>query len=340
MPRPKLKPGQLGKIGYTRTLDGRISGRARTLGPDGKWVRLRARGWTEEAVALALVRSAIRRSDWSVPEFTADSTLAESCQAWLDFDDGEDWALSAEDREILEELVLPELGELLVGEITAARIDRLLSNLLETHGHTAARRARGALSRHLEEAVAVGAIARNPIRAVERLPTLRGRALTPEQFDIVRALLRTWKSPSRRIEDVPEIEDAIEIMKGTSAAITDVLALRRQDVNLAQPNPTLLLPTNSKRGRPAPTSSTEPASTPMTIPASTVHAIERRLENAGNHAEDLLFTTTTGRPYPRNRFELLLRAFATEHRELLGAIEIDADRFDSEVFRPSLHSSR
>ena len=338
MPRSKLKSGQLGKIRFTRAADGRVSGRARTPGSDGKVVYLRARGWSDETVALDLIRSAIRRSDWFVPQLAAGSTLAESyqaCEVDLDLGGGEGWTLNRDDLEALREFVLPEIGETPLGEITAARIDQLLSKLLVTHGHTAARKARGALSRQLKEAVALGAIARNPIRIVGRLPALKrtGIALTPEQFDIVRALLQKWKSPSGRVEDVPELEDAIEIMKGTSAAITDVLTLRRQDANIEQPNPTLLLPPDSKRDRPASASCTESASIPIAISASTVHAVERRLGNMGDNAEELLFTTITGRPYPRSRFEQLLRAFAAEHRETLAAIEVDADRFDSEVFR-------
>lgn len=336
MPRPRLKPGELGRIRFTRELNGQVSGRARTGGADGKTVYLRARGWSEEAVAAELIRSAARRSERLVSSITANSALSELvdlCDTELNFEFDERLAVGRVELEALREFVLPEMRDTTLGEITVARIDQLLSKLLEAHGHTAARKARMALSQLLKEAVALGAIARNPIRSVTRLPALKGAVLTPEQFDIVMRLLREWKSPSRRAEDIPELEDAIQIMWGTSASITDVLGLRRRDITMDEANPTVLLPRDAQQGNRASVRRTESGSIPKTIAGSTIRALERRLENTGESLDDFLFTTASGGVYPRRRFDFLLWTFAAEHRAQLAAIEADPDRFGSEVFR-------
>lgn len=336
MPRPRLKPGELGTIRFTREPSGRVSGRARTGGVDGKTVYLRARGWSEEIVAADLIRSAVTRSEWFVSPITADSTLAElvdSCDRELNLDLDERPTVGRVELEALREFVLPEMRELTLREMTVARIDQLLCKLLETQGHTRAREARMALFQLLNEAVSLGAIARNPIRSVVRLPAPKGVALTPEQFDIVMRLLQKWKSPSRRVEDIPELEDAVQIGWGTSASITDVLALRRRDINMDEANPTVLLPRDAQQGNRASVRRTESGSIPRAIAGSTIRALERRLENTGASPDDFVFTTITGGVYPRRRIDFLLGVFAAEHREQLAAIEVNPDRFGSEVFR-------
>lgn len=336
MPRPRLKPGELGTIRFDKEPNGRVSGRARTRGLDGEVIYLRARGWSEEIVAADLIRSAATRSEWFVSPITADSALAElvdSCDRELNLDLDERPTVGRVELEALRVFVLPEMRELTLREMTVARIDQLLCKLLETQGHTRAREARIALFQLLNEAVALGAIARNPIRSVARLPALKGNALTPEQFDTVIRLLRKWKSPSRRVEDIPELEDAIELLWGTSASITDVLALRRRDVNIGGANPSVFLPQDTQQDNNASVRPTGASSMPRAIRGSTIRALERRLENTGECPEDFLFTTVIGGVYPRRRFDFLLEAFAAEHREQLGAIEVNRDRFGSEVFR-------
>jgi integrase len=137
--------------------------------------------------------------------------------------------------------VLPALGEYMLMEVTVSRVDRFLRNLAaSTPG--LAKTARSVLNGMFKLAVRHDAIRSNPVRDV-RLPSKPKRpveALTVDEVSALREGLRGWQEEAgyRGPRRGSDLLDVVDVMLGTGLRISEVLALRWDDVDLSE-QPTL-----------------------------------------------------------------------------------------------------
>jgi integrase len=118
---------------------------------------------------------------------------------------------------------VPTLGEVRLGELNVAIIERALDSVRLHHGAQSARAARRALSSLCRTAVRHGAISHNPVRDTRPIfcPRKRVRALTArESIDL---LSRLRDDPHASKLDLP---DFVEFMLGTGVRIGEAAAVR------------------------------------------------------------------------------------------------------------------
>jgi integrase len=74
-----------------------------------------------------------------------------------------------------------------------------------------------------------------------RKPRRTPDALTPSQVNAIRAVIRVWEQTRGTSGRTPDgqLGQIVEVMLGTSARIGEVLAIRRQDVDVTTSPPTL-----------------------------------------------------------------------------------------------------
>ena len=126
--------------------------------------------------------------------------------------------------------VQPALGEVRLGELTPAVIDRALSLVRVTKGTQPARAARRALSSLCADAVRHGAISHNPVRDSRPIgcPHRQARALTPAEAGDLQTRLAADPTATRL--DLP---DLVQFMLGTGVRIGEAAAVRDAVLDLA-----------------------------------------------------------------------------------------------------------
>ena len=84
---------------------------------------------------------------------------------------------------------------------------------------------------------------RNPMDHVSRLhkPPSMPNALTPVEVNAIRAAIAVWEAegPSSGPKPDGQLGAIVEVMLGTSARIGEVLAIRRRDVDVTSPQPSI-----------------------------------------------------------------------------------------------------
>lgn len=343
MSRPRNAPGELGTINYVRLANGSLQGRARIRTDGGEVRRLSAIGPDEESIRAALVERAAFASTGFDPDLTGESTVAMACAVWLAekrmYGQVQSSTIEAYENNV-RLVVLPACGAVALKSMTVGRCDRIIQTVLAAHGHSAASRLRKMLSQVMGVAVRHGVIATNPIRDVQRLRGAEKREsfLTVEQLTLIRSLIRVWRSPSGVQYDLTKLEDGMDIMLGTSARVGELLALRRQDVDLRGEIPTVLIDGTLRQTRAeglhrknAPKYARQRRR--IALPHFAVLAVARRLSLAGTGPDDYLFATSSGRPFSISNFERLLRGFVGAHSEVLRAAGINVEEFSSHIFR-------
>ena len=135
---------------------------------------------------------------------------------------------------VLRILVVPELGDTRVQELTAEPVNALLADLGQ-QGVNRQRKAKVILGAMLDTAVAYGALANNPVRgsiSISR-PAASHPALSPGEVANVQAAVRAWLSKQRPgPRSSGGMADIIEVMLATGARIGEVLAIRWRDIDL------------------------------------------------------------------------------------------------------------
>jgi integrase len=134
-------------------------------------------------------------------------------------------------RFAVQSYVLPGLGELLLRELTASAVDRLLTTVTADHGPAAAKSTHSVLSGILGLAVRHGLLATNPVRDAPARRTGRSprrpHTLSDEDVDLLRARLAADANAVRR--DLPAL---VDFLLGTGLRIGEACALRPADVDL------------------------------------------------------------------------------------------------------------
>lgn len=135
---------------------------------------------------------------------------------------------------VLRILVVPELGDTHLCELTTQRINALLAGLGQQSVNRQ-RKAKVILGAMLDTAVATGELTANPVRgslSISR-PAASHAALSPADVANVQAAVRAWLSRQRPgPRSSRDMADIIELMLVTGAHIGEVLALRWRDIDL------------------------------------------------------------------------------------------------------------
>ena len=320
MSRQRLTIGTFGEIGFFTGPIGRVIARARYRDWGGKNRLVQATGDTQRVAELVLKAKFAERSLFQPggSALTPDSPFPDLVAYWLEDLELED-RLSKTTLELYERnmrtLVLPAFEHLTLREIGVARCDHFKQ--LAKQSYNRAKQARVVLRLALGLAVRHEVLPRNPMDHVSRLrrPASTPNALTPAEVNAVRAAIAFWeagRSPSGPKPD-GQLGAIVEVMLGTSARIGEVLAIRRCDIDVTSPAPSIHINGTivAHRGEPVQRQDhPKTAKSRRTVATSTftAEAVRRRLTRLEDASLDaLLFCSREVTPLTTNNVRRQLR---------------------------------
>lgn len=245
MTRQRLRPGEWGKI-TTTVRNNRDVAKVRIRDRDGKLRLVEAAGKSPEDARRNLQRKLASRVTPTVgKELRRSSLIAELAEYWLEEKAGtvEPQTLATY-RDTWDRVCKPALGSLRVEEITTGTVDAFLRSAAKT-APSKARLAQVVCSGMFSAAVRLDLLDYNPAREVIR-PRIKKppvRAITVEEFSIIREKVATY-CRHEEVDDAgntrprpgpkpgQDLQDIMNLLIATGARISEVLALRRDDVNL------------------------------------------------------------------------------------------------------------
>lgn len=127
------------------------------------------------------------------------------------------------------------LPEITVSELTVGMVERFITGLADADHISEARNCRVVLRAMMRMAIADDAVIQNPVAAADiRLPlsTKSARALTSAELNLFRNLVASYRTGPNVLgpRQSPDLRDALDTMLGTGLRISEVLALRAEDV--------------------------------------------------------------------------------------------------------------
>lgn len=248
MARPPLPVGTWGKIRTEKLGPNRFCARVRYRDYDGKTRDIEATDTTGPAAVTALKLKLRDRTTPNDDEITRDTHVSQLAKLWVDeITEEQRLAPQTIDRykTSLRTAIVPRLGNLRIREASVGRLDRFLRAIAKDHP-SSAKGAKVVLGQMFALAVRHNAIPTNPVRETGRLrkPRRTVTALTTENLETVRSIIRTWQQP---IPGKPgprhtgDLADIVDLMLATGARIGEILALRWDDIDLTATRPTLTI---------------------------------------------------------------------------------------------------
>jgi len=319
--RPRIDIGTCGDVVFQIASTGGVRARAYYRDWDGSRRLVQASGETKAAAERALKLKLTRRAHTNPTDtaLTLDSTFAKLGEYWLaDIELEDRLAPATRDRYAahLRQLVLPAFKDLTLREIGVARCDTLIKQLAHK-SYNRARQAKVVLRLAFGLAVRHEIIPRNPMDGIARLhkPPHTPDALTPKDVEAIRVAVRFWETGIVASGPKPDgqLSAIIEVMLGTSARIGEVLALRRMDVDVTGPKPSVYIRGTITMPRGVPPYRQDHPKTAksrrmMVVPSFTSEAIRVRLAKMTDMTpEALLFTSRNGTPLTMNNVRRQLR---------------------------------
>jgi integrase len=197
---------------------------------DGRWVAAVMRGGQRIAryarsreEAEQILQELLRNGDGGGAR---GPRLREYAEEWLRLHRPEIRVTTADQYErLLRHHILPALGDLPLDGLRVEDLRRWIADIQERRSKKTARLAYGLLRKILNDAVAEGKIAENPIRRVKapRAPTRRNDPWSAEQIRAFILGAMNWNPPHGHL---------FAFLLGTGARIGEALALRWGDVDL------------------------------------------------------------------------------------------------------------
>ncbi|WP_120337476.1 tyrosine-type recombinase/integrase [Cryobacterium soli] len=302
--------------------NGRYEARTRYRDWDGHARLVQGTGGTAKAAERAL-KAKLADRDLFQPADTSlspDSLFRDLVVYWLEDIDLED-RISRTTRNLYERnmrtLVSPAFDHLALREIGVARCDKFIKQLAKI-SYNRAKQARVVLRLALELAVRHEVLPRNPMDHVARLhrePHVPAALMAPE-VNVIRAAIAQWESAVNHTSGPKpdgQLGAIIEVMLGTSARIGEVLAIRRRDVDITSPVPSIRLAGTivSRKGEQTfrqDHPKTAKSTRVVAIPTFTADAVRRRLAKVGSMGlDDLLFQSRDGTPLTTGNVRRQLR---------------------------------
>lgn len=322
MARPRLDIGTFGDIWFDTESSGRVVARTRYRDWDGRRRIVQASGTTEKTAERALKKKLADRSLFqpAAGVLTPDSGFGELVDYWLEHLDLEGH-LSKTTRQLYERnmrtLVMPVFRELTLRETGVARCDHFLKQQAQ-RSYNRAKQSRVVLRLAFALAVRHEILPRNPMDGVSRLrrPPSTPSALSPAEVNAIRAAILAWEA-GRLGEPGPrpdgQLGAIVEVMLGTSARIGEVLAIQRQDIDIAGAPPSIRIAGTivSRSGEPTTRQDhpkTAKSRRTVALPSFTAEAVRKRLTRLRDASpEALLFCSREGTPLTTNNVRRQLR---------------------------------
>lgn len=210
----------------------------------------------------------------------------------------------AEHMRMLRVHLLPRFGELLVSDITSARVFQFYTAMAANHGPLA-RNVKGLLKQVLDHAINLGYLSGpNPVNTVKSIRRPKKEIFSPDvdELRILRDAVIAYMNDEDRPGPTPSmlLLDTIDLILATGERISEVLGLRlEEDIHLDAEVPYCEVNGAIKeKGGPKvwePFPKTEAGRREIPLPPYAVAIILRRMvENDGR--SEFLFHTRTGRP--------------------------------------------
>ncbi|MFD5863890.1 tyrosine-type recombinase/integrase [Agromyces sp. NPDC127015] len=313
MGRPRLSIGTFGDITTRATRSGRFEARTRFRDWDGRTRIVQATGDSAKAAESALKAKLVGRSEVHLASghghLTPDSPFGDLVAYWLQDIDLEG-RISRTTRMLYERnmrtLVLPVFEHLTLREIGVARCDRFIKEQARI-SYNRAKQSRVVLRLALELAVRHEVLTANPMHHVSRIhrEVRMPDALTSLEVNAIRAVIARWESGIDHVSGPRpdgQLGAIVEVMLGTSARIGEVLAIRRRDVDVTGPTPTIriggtIISRNGESTFRQDHPKTAKSRRIVAIPSFTAAAVRRRLAGACDLDPDsLVFHSREGTP--------------------------------------------
>lgn len=235
MARPPLSIGTCGNITTTKT-QGKWCAKTKYRDRDGVVRKVHRWSHSKSSAVNRLKEALSERVGPTGGEVTPDSKFAVVAEAWFqgiqrNVERGRRSPVTAElYRRQLDNYVLPALGELRVREVTVARVDGFISELIARRGESISKTVRTIVSGVAKEAMRHDAVSTNPARdilAIRSGQKKSPRALTPEQC---KRWIRQLESDQQAVnKDLP---DLTRFMLGTGVRVGEALAVLWSEVDL------------------------------------------------------------------------------------------------------------
>lgn len=242
MGRPATPIGEHGLISYhdIETAKGWvIEARAYVRDSDGVTRPVRARGRTkaiaQSGVLAKLGKRGSRYRGGNVQPRTTIGDLADIYVRSLPANNRLKLQTKARYAQSAEHAIKRAFPEVAVRELTPGMVERFIMALANDGHVSEARNCRVVLRAMMRLAIADDAITQNPVAAADvRLPVSAktARALTVEELRRLRNMVATYRSGEHvhGPKQSPDLMEALDTMLGTGLRISEVLALRDEDV--------------------------------------------------------------------------------------------------------------
>ena len=240
MGRPAKKIGELGNTTVTDNPNGTFTARVSVRGDDGKnrVVERTARKKSDaESSVKAAAQEQVRRG--ARQGVTAATTIAQLVDIYVDgVRRNKKMAVQTKTRyeHTANNTIRNQWPSLRVSELDAGTTAIFLESLAEEH-LSEARVTRTVLRAVLHIAVRANAVGSNAVVAAAAqlaMPRKDPRAMTIEELELLREMIRAWRTGPEVSGPKPttNLLDLVSIMLATGARISEVLALRRENVHI------------------------------------------------------------------------------------------------------------
>lgn len=355
MPRPRLAPGELGKVSADQH-GGSWRARSRIRDGAGNLHQLVVHGETEQIVRDQIVRKA--HEIWGGMLFGHEKiqTLAQLANIWLAELEPrvELGRLKPQSKHIYEtswrSIIQPRIGAVPLDNFDAGFVDNFLQRLeleaLRTgKGASEARTARKILSLIASVGVRHGLFAANPVAAAQPLEsaTPEFQIYTPEQVRAIFELAKGWEGKNGangggRRPNKQLLMDMMVLILATSMRPGEALAIRRQDCTIQESRwhveltgTIVELRGKGKIRQDVPKEKRQQRG--FVVASFAAPVLKRALASYKPNEYDLLFTTSKGTPYSVTYLDKLFRSFRDFYADDLKALGIDPIRFIPYSFR-------
>ncbi|CAB0683682.1 tyrosine recombinase XerC [Corynebacterium diphtheriae] len=328
--RPATPLGTWGEINHTKLPNGNTQASTYLRLFNGKTVRVRATAKSKTAATNKLKQNCqTRLNTQDTTKLASTSKLTELLTYWL-----ENHECSHNTKAVyastINGYITPTLGNIRLNELTPLILDQTIQAMPPATG----RRARTILTTALATATRYGLLHTNPARETRTVkPGTRkpARALTAKELNAYRHLIQHYQNSSPTGRPRAEILlNIVDVLIGTGARISEVLALTWNDINLETTPPTATIRPTKDGGK----------STRYTqLPNLTVAALQRqRLLSPPAYFTYVFRTGTAGNHMNKSNLERYFREVRTawKHWDGIDGYKPDLSWVTPHTFRRTM----